>query len=351
MRRPEGFDGPPRRPAQRPEPEPTPGAEPPRERTAPSARDRPTRPAPEARDVDAEAADAAAEAPIVAQARGRRRSESHASRTDRLLRDAELRRLRLARAETRRATAAARRAERASARAERSEVRRFTAASRRRVRRGAIAVGVLAASFALLVGLVHSPLMAVRDIEVQGSQRVDAVAIQAALGGQLGQPIATVTDAGIREDLERFTGLQSFVVDVVPPGTIVVRVVERQPVVVDEVDGQDVMLDPAGVGLGMPDGTALPRLESVEVGSDAYVAVASSLVAMPQALRAQIATITATTSDDVTMTLASGQQVVWGSAEDARLKADVLAALVAAADPATPVTFDVSAPEHPVVRP
>jgi cell division protein FtsQ len=219
------------------------------------------------------------------------------------------------------------------------------------VRRGAIAVGVLVGAFALLVGLVHSPLMAVREIEVQGSQRIDAVAIQAALGDHVGQPIATVTDAGVREDLERFTGLESFVVDVVPPGTIVVRVVERQPVVVAEADGQDVMLDPAGVHLGMPDGTVLPRLGSVEVGSDAYAAVASSLVAMPQALRAQVATITATTSDDVTMTLVSGQQVVWGSADDSRLKADVLAALVAAADPDVPVTFDVSAPEHPVVRP
>ena len=230
-------------------------------------------------------------------------------------------------------------------------MRRFTATSRRRLRRSLIVVGALAGSLALLVGLVHSPLMAVREIEVQGTQRLDATALQAALAGHMGQPIATVTDAGVREDLERFTGLQSFVVDVVPPGTIVVRVVERQPVVVAAVEGQDMMLDPAGVPLGMPDGTPLPRLEGVEVGSDAYEAIAASLVAMPIALRQQVATITATTSADVTMTLASGQRVVWGSADESGLKADVLAALVSAADPAVPVTFDVSAPDNPVVRP
>lgn len=333
MRRPEGFDGPPR---PRREPDPTPASEP-----AP----------PVETPVDAAAATDDVDAAIVTQGRGRRRSESHASRTDRLLREAELRQLRLDRLDARRMQARARRAERDRRRAERSEVRRFTTASRRRLRRSLIVVGALVASFALLVGLVHSPLMAVREIEVQGTQRIEAAALQAALSDHLGQPIATVTDAGVREDLERFTGLESFVVDVVPPGTIVVRIVERQPVVVASVDGQDAMLDPAGVVLGVPDGTTLPRLEDVEVGSGAFEAVAASLVAMPTTLREQVATITATTSDDVTMTLVSGQQVVWGGADDAGLKADVLAALVAAADPATPVTFDVSAPEHPVVRP
>ncbi|MFC7430105.1 MULTISPECIES: cell division protein FtsQ/DivIB [unclassified Agrococcus] len=338
MRRPEGFDGPPRPPRPPRQPEP-PRAEEPEEPRAVVA------PQP------AEAAGATEEAPIVAQPGARRRSESHASRTDRLLREAELRQLRIDRAEARQAAATARQAARARRRAERAEVRRFTAASRGRLRGALVAAGVLVGSFALLVGLVHSPLMAVRTIEVQGSQRVDAVAIQAALSGHLGQPIATVTDGGVREDLERFTGLESFVVDVVPPGAIVVRVVERQPVVVVEADGQDVMLDPAGVVLGPPDATVLPRLQDVEVGSAAYEAVAASLVAMPRSLRDQVATITASTSDDVAMTLVAGQQVVWGSAEDARLKADVLSALVAAADPATPATFDVSAPEHPVVRP
>lgn len=335
MRRPEGFDEPPR---PRREPEQPPSHEPP----SPA--------------VETPAAGAAAptedlDAAIVTRGRGRRRSESHASRTDRLLREAELHRLRLDRIDARRTRARARQADRERRRAERSEVRRFTAASRRRVRKSLIVVGVLAAAFALLVGLVHSPLMAVREIEVQGTQRLDATALQAALAEQVGQPIATVTDAGVRADLERFTGLESFVVDVVPPGTIVVRVVERQPVVVASIDGQDAMLDPAGVRLGMPDGTPLPRLEGVEVGSDAFAAIAASLVAMPAALREQVATIAATTSDDVTMTLVSGQRVVWGSASDAGLKADVLTALVSAADPATPATFDVSAPEHPVVRP
>lgn len=330
MRRPEGFDGPPRR---RPEPP----AEPSRREPEPVVAD------PVAATEDLGDA-------VVARARGRRRSESHAHRTDRLLREAELRQLRLDRKAQRSAQSTARGAARARRRAERSEVRRFTVASRRRMRRALIVVGALAASFALLVGLVNSPLMAVREIEVQGTQRLDATALQAALAGHMGQPIATVTDAGVREDLERFTGLESFVVDVVPPGTILVRVVERQPIVVASVDGQDAMLDPAGVQLGMPDGTVLPRLDGVEVGSVAFEAIAASLVAMPTALREQIAAITATTSDDVTMTLATSQRVVWGGAEEASLKADVLAALVAAADPATPVTFDVSAPDHPVVR-
>ena len=40
----------------------------------------------------------------------------------------------------------------------------------------------------------------------------------------------------------------------------------------------------------------------------------------------------------------------WGGAEDSRLKADVVAALIATQDPSVARVLDVRAPEHPVVR-
>ncbi len=59
---------------------------------------------------------------------------------------------------------------------------------------------------------------------------------------------------------------------------------------------------------------------------------------------------TAATADDVTLELAGGAQVVWGSAEDSALKATVLAALMRAAPPDTVSQYDVSAPSSPVTE-
>lgn len=226
---------------------------------------------------------------------------------------------------------------------------RFTAASRRRRRTALVAVGVIVLAFAGLVGLVYSPIMAVQEIRVEGASRTDPQQIEAALGDLVGQPIATVTDAAVGDDLEQFVTLQSYVVDVVPPGTIIVRVVEREPVLVVAGDDGDRLLDPAGVDLGPVADESLPRLEDVEVGTDAFEAVVAAVVAMPDDLLERVTSVTATTTDDIQMTLADGSTVVWGSAEESDLKADVLAALVEAAAGET-VTFDVSAPEHPVVR-
>lgn len=296
----------------------------------------------------AEAEPAAGESTPVGPARIR--GESNAQRTDRLLRAAERRaqledrrRLRALRKDARRAAAAGRTVELA-------QVRRFT---RRTRRRRNIALGVVAGlllSFAGLVGLVNSPAMAVRNIEVVGASRIDPAAIQAALESSIGQPIATITDDGIRDDLAPFTALRSVAVDVVPPSSIVVRVVERVPMAIAIAGGEARLVDPAGVDLGPAADERLPVLEGVTVGSAPFDAAMSAIVEMPETLREQVATVTATTRDDIAMRLLDGAQVVWGGAADSGQKAAVLDALVAATESGGAVTFDVSAPEHPVVR-
>ena len=42
--------------------------------------------------------------------------------------------------------------------------------------------------------------------------------------------------------------------------------------------------------------------------------------------------------------------MLWGGADESRLKADVVAALLATQDPSAAAVLDVRAPEHPVVR-
>ena len=76
-------------------------------------------------------------------------------------------------------------------------------------------------------------------------------------------------------------------------------------------------------------------------------AAVAVLLALPAELLARVDSVTATTRDDVTLVLTGvGQAVRWGSAEDAALKAQVLAALLTR--PAS--VYDVSAPLAPTTR-
>ncbi|WP_347753919.1 FtsQ-type POTRA domain-containing protein [Agrococcus sp. ProA11] len=298
--------------------------------------------------------DGVASGPGAAAATGAASGErgSHAQRVDRAWRLAQREQRRLDREELKDSRREARAAKRARIRAERAEVRRFTAARRRQLRVALLSVGGLVLAMLLLVGLVWSPLMSVRDVQVEGAERIDPAVVQAALADQLGEPIATITEAEVAERLRAIPQIESFRLDVVPPSSVIVRLVERRPVaIVDGAQGPSV-IDAAGVVLGTVDAEsdALPRLVDVELGSPEFDAVATVLVSVPSDVLLQTETIEASTPSDIRLTLTTGQTVQWGGAEQSPLKADVVAALMATQDPSAAAVLDVRAPEHPVVR-
>lgn len=277
---------------------------------------------------------------------------SHAQRVDKAWREAEREQRRAERVEARSAARTARAAKRARVRRERAEVRRFTAARRRQLRTALLAVGGLAVALAVLVGLVWSPLMSVREVRVEGAERLGAAAVQQALADSMGQPIATVTEEGVAERLRSIPQIESFRVDIVPPSTVIVRIVEREPAAIVPGEAGEAVIDAAGVVLGGVDEStaALPRLDGVAVGTEEFDAAATVLVSVPRSVLEATATIAAPTPSDIRLSLHSGQTVLWGGADESQLKADVLAALLETQDPAVAVVLDVSAPETPVVR-
>lgn len=270
--------------------------------------------------------------------------------------EADARQLRRAAARARRdARSLERQAARDRRRAERGEVRRFTRHSRRR---RAIVVGAVASFSALIAGVVavtFSPLMSLTTIEVTGTQRLDAAVVTDALDEHLGTPLAFLADAAIGDDLASFALIRSYSTEIVPPNTLIVRIVERTPVgALPAGDGWE-LVDAAGVVVesvtDVPDG--LPRIElaSGEAGERAFAAVADVLISIPRDMAARVETVTATTRDDVTFELrGSGHVVIWGDAERSAQKARVLDAAIAATDQGTRWIYDVSAPDSLVVR-
>lgn len=249
----------------------------------------------------------------------------------------------------RRALAAA---ERERRRYEKQEVRRFTKRSRRRRLTWWIAGGAVAAVTVGIVAGAYSPLMALREVRVEGASRIPADAIAAAFDGELGTPLTLITREEVHAALADFRLIETYSVETIPPGTLVVRIVERTPVgVIEAKDGGLELVDAAGVVIDRPeerpDGQPLIEVDG-GVGSEGFKAVAAVVRSLPAEVRGQLVGASADTPDDVRLELAGGVPVVWGGANDSGLKADVLAMLMKAAPPDTVPGYDVSSPEAPI---
>ncbi len=246
------------------------------------------------------------------------------------------------------------RASRARRRALRAEVRRFTVRQRRR-RRVWIGVGI---AFIVMVlgtaGAAYSPLFAVERIDVVGTSQLDAAAVADALNGQVGTPLALVDDSAVKATLVRFPLVESYTLEARPPHDLVVRIVERTPVGVIETPAGYTLLDAAGVVLSTtPTAPAGQPVIEVAGGTDAepFRAAGRVVRALPDGIRSQVTGVSASTPDDVTLTLgATDTRVVWGSADRSAEKARVLDLLMQKSPPDRTREYDVTSPEAGVVR-
>lgn len=230
-------------------------------------------------------------------------------------------------------------------------MRRFTGRSRRRRTTWLVALGTLAALIGFVLAGAYSPLMALRTIEVVGANRVPADQVTAALEDQLGTPLPLVDLAAVREELSRFRLIRSYAVESRPPGTLVVRIVEREPIGVIPSRGGFDLVDAAGVVIlsGDEPQAGYPAIAASR-GSPGFAAAAAVVESLPAGIRTQLTTVTAATKDDVTLTLDGGARVVWGSAEESNYKAVVLAALMVGHPVGDVDEYDVSSPDSAVLR-
>ena len=244
-------------------------------------------------------------------------------------------------------------AKRARKQYEREEVRRFTWRSRRRRTTWLVSLGVIFALIGVTVIWAYSPLMALRTIEVVGTTRVPADQVRTALRGQLGTPLPLIDFTAVKRELSRFTLIRSFVTESRPPGTLVVRVIEREPVGVIPAKAGFDLVDAAGVVIqsGAVAPAGYPAIDARGgVRGAGFAAAAAVVGALPVGIRGQVTTVTAATKDDVTLTLAGGASVVWGSAEKSAYKAVVLAALMVHHPVGHVGEYDVSSPDNAVLR-
>lgn len=247
-------------------------------------------------------------------------------------------------------------AERNRKRREKHEQRRFSAHARKRKRKILVAVSAVG-GLALFVGAgVFTPIMAVQNIEVTGVSRVPTEELVASLMPLKGTPLALVKDQDIHSALEEFPLIQQYSIQKVPPNDLHVTVQERQPVIAVERGEEMLLVDPAGVVIETLPSDARPAEVPIGVGigsdltSDRFRAAAQVVKSIPAETRSSIEFIAAPTPQSITMTMATGVEVMWGDMTNSNRKLIVLQSMLTALGE-TPVTYiDVSSPGAPVFR-
>lgn len=228
---------------------------------------------------------------------------------------------------------------------------RHRAERRARARKTAIVVGSTVLVGALGWIAFFSPLFALHlesaTIELHGDGVADSV-VREVLVAYDGVPLTRIRTSTLESHIMEVGGVADAVVDRQWPHSLTVVVTAREPVAAVFVDGGFQLYDTDGVPLNVveaaPEG--LPVI-STTIGEDTPAtigAIISVLGQIPVELLAEIATISATSEQTITFTLADGATVKWGDATESDLKAAVLQTLrqVGAS------TYDVSAPRSPV---
>ena len=210
-----------------------------------------------------------------------------------------------------------------------------------------LTIFVLVASF--------SPLLAVEKVEIRGNNRIPTKVLVSALKSQVGRPLPQVTLADVTKELTDFTLIQSIAVVNLPPHTLQVRIVERQPICIIKSSRGNFLYDPAGVRIASVESTEkypVVVAPGKPGASPEFKVAIGALLALPVSIFPRVAEVRAPSMDSITFKLRglSGQKVIWGDSSQAALKARVLLSLVKHQKKSDRVTYDVSSPKAPTVR-
>ena len=194
----------------------------------------------------------------------------------------------------------------------------------------------------------YSPWLAVSNVEVTVSEAPEVAGpltadeVTATAAVPPGTPMLRVDPAAIEARIAALPLVRSVHVDRAWPSTLRIDVRRRVPVAVMSTGAGYELVDREGVVLRAVDGPVdgLPRVAAVGEGLVAAIEVAHDL---PGWLAPKVEAIEASTRNDVTLMLRNGATVLWGSADEGKLKGEVLRSLLRT----DARRYDVSAPGVP----
>lgn len=236
-----------------------------------------------------------------------------------------------------------------------ASVRRLPSGRRRRGRwRSRSAVAVLALA-ALLGGTAYAAwdtqLLAVKTVEVAGARSVPGSSVLNAARVPVGTPMARLDRAAVRSRvLVALPGVAAVSVERVWPSTVRLVVSERTAAAAVPHAGGYLLVDRTGVAYrpvaAVPAGLAVLQVRSPNPQDEATIAGLAVLRSLPPEVRKLLVRIVAPTAEQVVLVLRDRRLVIWGGANDAAAKGEVVRILLARPGR----VIDVSAPGLATVR-
>jgi cell division protein FtsQ len=201
------------------------------------------------------------------------------------------------------------------------------------------------------VGLIlyFTPVMSARAIIVTGIGAVTRDEVLDAAQVRLKTPLLQINTDRIADRVAAIRRVASARVQRQYPSALRITVVERVAVVVKDFPDGPHLFDRDGVDFATaPPPPALPYLDVDNPGPTDPVtkAALAVLTALRPEIAAQVGRIAAPSVASITLTLADGRRVIWGTNERTEEKAEKLAALLT--QPGR--TYDVSSPDLPTLK-
>jgi cell division protein FtsQ len=235
-----------------------------------------------------------------------------------------------------------------------SSVRRFMARARQR-RLAAALPWAVAAGVALVLGglawLVYgTSVLGVRDVRVTGTRTVSTIQVEQAAAVAMLEPLARVDLDAIRDRVQALPPVDRATVSRSWPSTVVVDVVEREPVAAVPDGKQFQLIDDDGVAYRTvtraPAGLPLARLVAPGPGDVNTRSALTVLAAISPEIRRQLVAVSVTAPARIQLQLRGGRTVVWGDDTASDTKSQVATALLRRRGD----VIDVSAPSVVTIR-
>ncbi|RMB59697.1 cell division protein FtsQ/DivIB [Tessaracoccus antarcticus] len=221
---------------------------------------------------------------------------------------------------------------------------------RRQLIRWGVGAGTLLLAAFLVWLLGFSPAFRVHSVTVSGTSLLRVDDVTAAAVVPMDTPILALDTGAIAARVRKLPAVRSVEVTRDLPTTVAISVVERA-VAYQRVEGESFeSVDADGVVFATSSSRSKGAMLAVTAGKDTRLLrdVATVVSHIPLALLPNVEKVQAQAVDRITLQLDDGDLVVWGSAEQSQLKADVLLALRLQVEDAT--LYDVSAPSYPTTK-
>jgi cell division protein FtsQ len=197
--------------------------------------------------------------------------------------------------------------------------------------------------------LYFTPVMSARSIIVTGIGAVTREEVLEVASVQPGTPLLQINTDRVAERVAALRRVASARVQRQYPSALRITITERIPVVVKDFPDGPHLFDRDGVDFATaPPPPALPYIDvdSPEPADPVTRAALMVLIALRPEVASQVGRIAAPSVASITLTLADGRTVIWGTNDRTDEKAEKLAALLT--QPGR--TYDVSSPDLPTVK-